>query len=119
MLRRCTECRGGTMGPDTIVLIVGAVLVVTGVLGGGIELRELKIPTVRAPTRILAVLVGLVFLGIGLDSTLLDNDSPEQVSNPNELRFSNPPQQGKSNDEWLHSQLMNAVYDASDAESRA
>lgn len=54
------------MTPDTILTILGGLLVGAGILGGGFELRELKIPPLNRWTRLLAVTAGVVCLVSGL-----------------------------------------------------
>ena len=106
------------MNSETILLIVGAVLIVTGVIGGGIEVKELKIPQVKVPTRVLAIVVGIVFLGMGLESKF-ENESASNISTPGPTIGASEPQRLGNETEWLHSQLRNAVYKASEAEIRA
>jgi hypothetical protein len=57
-----------TMGPDLLLLAVGGLLLVTGLLGGGFELRELKVPKVGKFARVLATAAGgvCILLGLGL-----------------------------------------------------
>lgn len=84
------------MTPDIISFVFGAFLILIGLLGGGFEVRELKIPKVGSGVRILTIGAGLTFiiLGIGIQPngspgkansspvyfTISDNLGEEQVS---------------------------------------
>ena len=56
------------MSIDAVAFAFGAILLLIGILGGGFELRELRIPTVSKPIRIISVVVGvfMLLLGIGI-----------------------------------------------------
>jgi hypothetical protein len=58
------------MTPEIISFAFGALLILIGILGGGFEVRELKIPKVGPGVRILAAVGGLscITLGIGIQS---------------------------------------------------
>jgi hypothetical protein len=49
-----------------ISFIIGAGLVCIGILGGGLEIKELKVPSLKIPTRILSIITGVAFLGIAM-----------------------------------------------------
>jgi len=51
---------------DTIAFVFGAILLVVGIWGGGIEIKELKIPRVGGMARSLSLLIGIIFIFIGL-----------------------------------------------------
>jgi hypothetical protein len=51
---------------DFISFIIGAILLAVGILGGGIEGKEIKIPKVTPLVRILSGCIGLVFILLGL-----------------------------------------------------
>src|SRR6266404_1989319 len=55
-----------TFSPQIIGFLTGAILVASGVLGGGIEIRELKIPQLPMATRALAIVVGIAFIALSL-----------------------------------------------------
>ncbi len=61
---------------EVVVFIFGALLLLTGILGGGFELKELKIPQVGRWPRIASLLAGIVLVmtGIGLVATPEDED---------------------------------------------
>ena len=45
--------------------IFGALLLAVGILGGGFEVKEIKVSNVTATVRVLAGLIGVVFIGLG------------------------------------------------------
>ena len=51
---------------ELLSFILGAILFAVGVLGGGIEVKEIKIPKVTRLVRILSASIGLVFILLGL-----------------------------------------------------
>ena len=51
---------------EVLSFILGAILLAVGVLGGGIEVKEIKIPKVTRFVRILSGCIGLVFILLGL-----------------------------------------------------
>lgn len=75
------------MNPELLLLAVGALLLVTGLLGGGFELRELKIPKVGRVARVLATGAGVlcIVLGIGMTSVAEPTPPPDPVDTP--VRF--------------------------------
>jgi hypothetical protein len=54
------------MTAQVVILSVAGVLIVAGIIGGGIEVKEMKIPKMSMRARVLSVIVGLVLLGGGL-----------------------------------------------------
>jgi hypothetical protein len=54
------------MSSEVLSFIFGGLLILTGIIGGGFEIKELKIPKVTWPTRLAALAVGLLFIGMGL-----------------------------------------------------
>ena len=53
------------MTSQTMSFIFGAILVAIGILGGGFEVKELKVPHVTFGVRIIAGIAGLIFVGLG------------------------------------------------------
>jgi hypothetical protein len=53
---------------ELVVFALGALLLLTGIIGGGFELKELKIPPVGRVARVLSTAAGavLILLGIGM-----------------------------------------------------
>jgi hypothetical protein len=116
-----------------IFVALGGILILTGVIGGGFEVRELKIPQVKWPTRVVAFVAGfvLVFMGAG---TSVNPDVPHvggvvEASMPvrevaRETTRPEAPTETKhvkrvEDDAWLQHSLEAAVLKASDAEIRA
>ncbi len=69
-------------GIETTVFLFGAILFLIGILGGGFEIKELKIPKVDRTPRILAIIAGLFFiiLGIGLAGTSTQSPPSTAIS---------------------------------------
>ena len=57
------------MNPQVISLAFGGLLVLISILGGGFELKELKVPKVGVGVRVLAAIVGIVFICLGFSGT--------------------------------------------------
>ena len=54
------------MAVEAIAFGFGALLVVTAILGGGFEIREIKMPQVGPIPRVASLVIGAVFIMIGL-----------------------------------------------------
>ena len=69
---------------ETISFIVGGFLVIVGILGGGLEIKEIKIPKVGLSVRLIAIVFGLAFIGLGIKMGMLtdDRDTPTETSPP-------------------------------------
>jgi PAN domain len=50
---------------QTMSFIFGALLLAVGILGGGFEVKEIKVSNVTTSVRIVADLIGIVFVGLG------------------------------------------------------
>jgi hypothetical protein len=50
---------------QTMSFIFGALMLAVGILGGGFEVKEIKISKVTTGVRIFAALIGIVFVGLG------------------------------------------------------
>jgi hypothetical protein len=50
---------------QTMSFIFGALLLAVGILGGGFEVKELKVANVTTTVRIVAAIVGVAFVGLG------------------------------------------------------
>lgn len=70
------------MTVEFVVISLGALLLLTGIIGGGFEIRELKIPQVGRIARILSTVVGIMLMltGIGMAAQPSSTDSPPTVS---------------------------------------
>lgn len=67
----------------TILVLAGVGLIVAAVLGGGIEVKEIKIPSLSKPVRIVSALVGVGLLGAAYYVNLQitpDISRPESMS---------------------------------------
>jgi hypothetical protein len=49
----------------TISFIVGALLLLAGIVGGGIEVKEVRIPKISGASRIISAVAGVVFVILG------------------------------------------------------
>jgi hypothetical protein len=50
----------------TILVVIGGVLLVIGLLGGGIEISDIRLPRMASWLRAITVMAGLFFMGLGL-----------------------------------------------------
>lgn len=66
------------MALDIVSFLFGGMLLLVGILGGGFEVREIKIPRVSVVPRVLAALVGLVFvlMGVGIQELKSEEEQP-------------------------------------------
>ncbi len=62
------------MSIDSMSFILGGLLIAVSLLGGGIEIRELRIPSISRTSRVLSFLVGSVFIGLALFLIFYQND---------------------------------------------
>jgi hypothetical protein len=69
------------MTPEIISFVFGVLLILIGILGGGFEVRKVKIAKVGRGTRLLAVVSGLSFITLGIAIQSRDT-TPEKVSSP-------------------------------------
>jgi hypothetical protein len=71
--------------PEGLLLVIGAIFLSIGILGGGFELSAIKIPPVGNYPRIFAFITGMGFIVIALKSNLpvdLPHDRPTQSPSP-------------------------------------
>lgn len=54
------------MTDDMIIIGVGAILVLIGVLGGGFEIKEIRLPQFSMIVRVIATFIGFGFVGLGV-----------------------------------------------------
>jgi hypothetical protein len=64
------------MSIEIASFVFGGILLFVGVLGGGFEVKELKVPKVGTGVRLLAALLGLVFITVGFGS---HSDNPPRT----------------------------------------
>lgn len=84
------------MSIQIMLLLFGGILVLIAIIGGGFELRELKIPQVEKTARILAAFGGIAFvvMAIYYDSRSLGkNPAPPAFSQSNQSNQNNQPNQ--------------------------
>lgn len=65
-----------------VFVIAGAVFLLVGVLGGGFEVKELRVPTVDKPIRLILAVVGVVFIAGGLVLHGLPGDARNSRAGP-------------------------------------
>jgi len=54
------------MSLETMSFILGGILVAAGLFGGGLEIKELKLPQIGTVPRLLAAIVGAIFIGLAV-----------------------------------------------------
>ncbi len=64
------------MNAEAVFAIAGVVLIVTAVIGGGFEAREIKIPPLPILSRVVAGSLGVAFIAIVLLDGFLDDGTP-------------------------------------------
>jgi hypothetical protein len=62
---------------EMVAFIFGCALVLIGIIGGGMEIKELKVPTISGLTRIISIVVGVGFIGFGVE---LLHSNPQQTA---------------------------------------
>jgi hypothetical protein len=67
------------MSIEIASFVFGGILLFVGVLGGGFELKELKVPKVGTGVRLLAAVLGIVFISVGFGSH--SENPPRAVDN--------------------------------------
>ena len=67
------------MQTHTILIALGAVLLLAGVIGGGLTLKEIKLPSLDRISRVLAVVVGAAFIVIGVYLERESRQPPEDA----------------------------------------
>jgi hypothetical protein len=74
------------MTVEVMMCVFGALLVLTGIVGGGLEVKELKIPKVGMPSRVAAYVSGFLFILMGVVLSFkgeepVEEDPREEVAN--------------------------------------
>jgi Ca-activated chloride channel family protein len=64
----------------TIIAIIGGILFLLGLIGGGFEVKETKMPYMSAGVRFLSILTGLAFLGVATWLTMPTQSIPFPIS---------------------------------------
>ncbi len=112
------------MNMPTITFILGGILLLASILGGGFEVRELKIPKVNGISRLIAAVVGAFFIlcAIGLDqnsakaadaaphpttqAALTQAQQPQEYQRPQQVQEpQQPPQQSRRINFYVQDEL--------------
>src|SRR5262245_29713770 len=56
----------GMTSPQIVVLVLGGIMILAGLLGGRLELKELRIPRIGGGARVSSLAVGAALLALGL-----------------------------------------------------
>lgn len=72
------------MDLPAILAVIGGIALLVGILGGGVEAKEIKIPSVSKQTRNLSTVLGIVLIGISILTYFLKplNDPGGNTSAP-------------------------------------
>jgi hypothetical protein len=72
------------MNLQLLSFLLGALLLLVGILGGGFEIKEIKVPKVGAMPRLGALVAGIFFLYVGFfgHQTLLESTEPPAAQKP-------------------------------------
>jgi hypothetical protein len=63
-----------TMTADIVLFALGALLLLTGILGGGLEVKELKIPQIKGAARMLVSIAGIGLIALGMQMQRSDQN---------------------------------------------
>lgn len=102
------------MSIDTMSFVFGGLLVAVSILGGGIEIRELKIPAVNSTSRMLAFVAGALFVGLAVLLRLRDESGPPAPSPATENGVVTPAPAAETG--WLTSAQYQKKFDSMLAE---
>jgi hypothetical protein len=79
---------------EILSFILGALLLLTGILGGGFEAKEVKIPKISGSARIIAAVAGVVFIGVAFINPeppdRKDGNEPLATMSPKEWDINRP-----------------------------
>jgi hypothetical protein len=64
------------MSIELVSFVFGGLLVFVGLVGGGFEVKELKVPKVGMGVRVVAMIVGVLFVGLGFATNSTNSDKP-------------------------------------------
>ena len=78
---------------QVMVFLLGAFLIVVGIVGGGFELKEMKVPSVARVPRIIAGVAGAVLIAFSLGLLPQHSNSPQapRVDAPQTSHVDSPP----------------------------
>ncbi len=69
---------------ETLIFIFGALLTLIGLLGGGFEAKEIKIPKIAGIGRLISLIFGLSLIWFGYNLSLNDNAKDKSIDNSNQ-----------------------------------
>lgn len=78
------------MNIEIAAFLFGGILLSVGILGGGFEIKELKIPKVGTGVRVLSATAGLVFICVAIGSATGDNPTANRI-NPRPTSLTSTP----------------------------
>jgi polyglycine hydrolase-like protein len=112
------------MSIDTMSFILGGLLVAVALLGGGIEVRELKIPSVGRAGRVLSFIVGAIFIGLAIFLSPREKEkqpsadsaapaAPQAARQPRERQPGRQPVKAEASEkaEWLTAAQYQQAFD--------
>ncbi|CAB1081825.1 hypothetical protein D1AOALGA4SA_9468 [Olavius algarvensis Delta 1 endosymbiont] len=99
------------MSIDTMSFILGGLLIAVALLGGGFEVRELKIPSVGRIGRLLSFIVGAAFIGLAVFFGLRENEEKLSADNPPAVVQENDDIETFAKTEWLTSAQYQRAFD--------
>jgi len=76
---------------EGILLVVGAIFLLIGLLGGGVEIAAAKIPSVGKYPRIFSVGVGVILMGIAIIRLIFPPLSPQPTADLTKVETPTPP----------------------------
>ncbi len=60
---------------ETVLILIGALFLLIGLLGGGIEISAIKVPTAGTPQRAVLGLIGIVMIVVGAKFVISPNSN--------------------------------------------
>jgi hypothetical protein len=83
-----------TMTLETMSFVLGGILVAAGLFGGGLEIKELKLPQISTVPRVFAAVVGAGFIGLAIFLNPKPSTSAPTASvpQPEKMTFQEPMQ---------------------------
>jgi hypothetical protein len=79
------------IGMEAMLFLFGAFLLLTAILGGGFEIKELRVPTVSAVVRVLSGASGLAFVVVGIALSPIFDVPPGPSPRPSETVAADDP----------------------------
>ena len=70
------------MSEVTVGLLVGALFILIGLVGGGFTVREIQIPVVPNWTRVASIFVGILFIGLPIIYSNFAGGSDNSIGSP-------------------------------------